>query len=228
MGFKSWIWDKQYQLFRKTVLHFLKTWSSLFWVCVHSFWRFLYKSLKIVGQCHQNQSTFLLKWRWGRPKVFVLSCAWFVSLVVNEKAVEKFEINVREFIPIFVRLQCWVLPALVFEGYVYYFGSLHPAFEMSCDMEYLWKRLLFLEQNGNFPKRRWVRSKNVFLSSARLDSLVVTKKDVLRTCWDLSTWNNTCFLFKCRVKFWLGWLSEATFGTLVFLRRVFDISYRAN
>ena len=67
----------------------------------------------------------------------------------------------------------------------------------------------------------------VFLSSARLDSLVVTKKAVLRTCWDLSTWNNTCFLFKCRVKFWLGWLSEATFGTLVFLRRVCDISYHA-
>ena len=30
-----------------------------------------------------------------------------------------------------------VLAALVFEGYVWYFGSLHPAFEMSCDIEYL-------------------------------------------------------------------------------------------
>ena len=55
--------------------------------CVHSFWRFLYKSLENVGQCHQNQLTFLLKWRWGRPKVFALSCASLVSLVVNEKAV---------------------------------------------------------------------------------------------------------------------------------------------
>ena len=55
----------------------------------------------------------------------------------------------------------------------------------------------------NFPRRRWIRAKHVFLSSAGLDSLVVTKKAVLRTCWDLSTWNNMCFLFKCRVTFWL-------------------------
>ena len=40
-----------------------------------------------VGQCHQNQLTFLLKWHWGRPKVFTLSCAWLISLVVNEKCV---------------------------------------------------------------------------------------------------------------------------------------------
>ena len=57
--------------------------------CVHSFWRFLYKSLKNVGQCHQNQLSFLLKWRWGRPKVFALSCASLVSLVVNKKDVVK-------------------------------------------------------------------------------------------------------------------------------------------
>ena len=53
-----------------------------------------------------------------------------------------------------------------------------------------------------------------FLSSARLDSLVAIKKAVLRTCWDLSTWNNTCFLFKCKVTFWLRYFSNATFGTL--------------
>ena len=94
------------------------------------------------------------------------------------------------------------------------FGSLHPAFEISCVIEYLWKQLLFLEQNRNFPKRRLVRSRNVSLSSARLDSLVVNKKSALRTCWDLSTWNNTCFLFKCRVTFWLRYFSNATFGTL--------------
>ena len=66
----------------------------------------------------------------------------------------------------------------------------------------------------NSPKRRWVRSRNVFLSSARLDFLVVNKKTVLRTCWDLSIWTNTCFLFKCRVTFWLRYFSNATFGTL--------------
>ena len=49
------------------------------------------------------------------------------------------EINVRELLPIFVWLQCWVLAALFFERYVRHFGSLHPAFEMSCDTEYLEK-----------------------------------------------------------------------------------------
>ncbi len=60
------------------------------------------------------------------------------------------EITVRELIPIFVRLLCWVLPALVFEGYVWYFGPLHPAFEMSCDIEYLKNRLCFLSKIGTF------------------------------------------------------------------------------
>ena len=74
---------------------------------------------------------------------------------------------------------------------------------------------MFLEQNGNFLKRRWVRSKKVFLSSGGLDSLVVYRKAVLRTCWDLSTWNNMCCLFKCRVTFWLRYFSpNAKFGTL--------------
>ena len=70
------------------------------------------------------------------------------------------------------------------------------------------------KENIKFPKWRWVRSKNVCLSSALLFSLVVTKKYVLRTSWGLSTWNNTCFLFKCRVTFRLGQLSKARFGTL--------------
>ena len=58
------------------------------------------------------------------------------------------------------------------------------------------------KQNTKFPKRRWVRPKKFFLSAALLFSLVVTKKIVLRTSWDLSTWNNTCSLFKFRVAFW--------------------------
>ena len=70
------------------------------------------------------------------------------------------------------------------------------------------------KENTNFPKWRWVRSKNVCLSSAVLFSLVVTKKYVLRTTWGLSIWNNTCFLFKCRVRFWLRYFSNAMFGTL--------------
>ena len=37
----------------------------------------------------------------------------------------------------FVQMQSHVLAAPVLEGYIWYFGSLHPAFEMSCDTEYL-------------------------------------------------------------------------------------------
>ena len=108
-----------------------------------------------------------------------------------------------------------------FEGYVWYFGSLHPAFEMSCDIEYLYKQLLFLEQNTNFPKRRWVRSKNVCLSSAFLFFFGCNKKNVFRTSSHLSTWNNTCFLFKCRVMLGLRSLSQAAFDNgfwVVYLR----------
>ena len=70
------------------------------------------------------------------------------------------------------------------------------------------------KENTNFAKWRWVRSKNVCLSSALVFSLVVTKKYDLRTSWGLSTWNKTCFLFRCRVTFRPGKFSNATFGTL--------------
>ena len=139
-----------------------------------------------------------------------------------------------------------VLAAVFFERYVRYFGSLHPAFEMSCDTEYLEKKQLLIfsetwsssfwivcncfddfrtsrpknigrshrKENTNFAKWRWVRSKNICSSSALLFSLVVTNKYVWRTSWGLSIWNNTCFLFKCRVTFWLRYFLNATFGTL--------------
>ena len=87
--FTSCVWDvSRYRILReKIAFDFFGNVVFVVLDCVRSFWRFLYKSLKNVGQCHQNQITFLLKWRWGRPKVFALSCASLVSLVVNEKAV---------------------------------------------------------------------------------------------------------------------------------------------
>ena len=146
----------------------------------------------------------------------------------------------------FDQLQSDVVAALFFERFVRYFGFLQPAFEMSCDTEYLTKKTAFVfletwsssfcivcncfddfrpnlpkntgrfhrKKNTNFPRRRWVRSKTVCLSSALLSSLAVTTTIVLRTSWDLSAWNNTCFLFKCRVMFRLRQFSKVTFGTL--------------
>ena len=45
-------------------------------------------------------------------------------------------------------------------------------------------------------------------------SWVVTKKRCSENLWGVSTWSNPCFLFKCRVTFWLRQFSKATFGTL--------------
>ena len=152
-----------------------------------------------------------------------------------------------------------VLAAVFFEHYVRYFGSLHPAFEMSCDTEYLEKKQLLIfsetwsssfwivcnffddfrtnfpqnngrthrKENIKFPKWRWIRSKKVCLSSALLFSLVLTENYVLRTSWGLSIWNNTCFLFKCRVTFRLGQFSKARFGTLaLYILRLRCLWYR--
>ena len=145
-------------------------------------------------------------------------------------------------------MPCHVLAAVFFERYVRYFGSLHPAFEMSCVTEYLEKKQLLIfsetwsssfwivcncfddfrtnrpknigrshrKENTNFAKWHCVRSKNICSSSALLFLWFVTKNYVLRTSWGLSTWNNTCFLFNCRVTFWLRYFSpNATFATLV-------------
>ena len=103
-------------------------------------------------------------------------------------------------------MESHVLAVLVFERYVRYFGSLHTAFGMSCDTEYLKNCFCFFGKVVSFvlycvelwwfshkpsekhwafspkakhkiSKRRWVRSKNVFLSAALLFSLVVTKEN---------------------------------------------------
>ena len=165
----------------------------------------------VISNTYKNSSCFLSKTETFQkdveyvPKMPFFGAALLFSLVVTkENCFENFlrSLYLEQYV-FFVQMQSPVLAALVFERYVRYFGSLHPAFEMSCDIEYLLKQPLFLEQNRNFPKRRWVRSKFVFLSSGGLLALVVTKKAVLRTCSHLSTWNKTCFWFKCRVAFWL-------------------------
>ena len=50
----------------------------------------------------------------------------------------------------FVPMQSDVLGALFFVGYVWYFGSLHPAFKMSGDIQYLEKQLLMFFGNVVF------------------------------------------------------------------------------
>ena len=89
----------------------------------------------------------------------------------------------------------------------------------SCVWDVVWYRILIKTVFVSWAKQKL--SKKTFstfqkclLSAALLFSLVVTKEYVLRTSWGLSSWNNTCFLFKCRVTFRLRQFSKARFGTL--------------
>ena len=98
----------------------------------------------------------------------------------------------------------------------------------SCVWDVLWYRILiktalFLEQNRNFPKRRWVRSKNVFLSSGGLVSLVVTKKSVLRTSSDLCTCNNTSFCSNAESRFGCARLRRLRLVFWLFTSCVWDV-----
>ena len=83
----------------------------------------------------------LSKRRWVRSKNVLLSSCGLDSLVVNKKSC--FEnllrsLYMKQYV-FFVQLQRHLLAAIIFERCVRYFGSLHPAFEMSCDTEYLEK-----------------------------------------------------------------------------------------
>ena len=71
-------------------------------------------------------------------QIVFLSSAGLFSLVVTKKIC--FEIFLRSLClkqyVFFVQIQSHVLAALFLERYVWYFGSLHPAFEMYWDTEY--------------------------------------------------------------------------------------------
>ena len=150
MGFESCIWDIQYQLLKKQLFIFWKRGLSRFGLCTF----FLKASVQICQKCQPMSPKPIniplkMTLKEAQSLRFELCFACFSSCEWKS-CCEKFEINVRELIPFFVRLQCWVLPALVFGGYVWYFGSLHPAFEMSCDSECLEKQLLIFFGNVVF------------------------------------------------------------------------------
>ena len=76
----------------------------------------------------------------------------------------------------------------------------------SCVWDVLWYRILMKTAfvswaKQKLSKRRWVRSKCVFLNPHGLVASVVTIKAVLRTSSDLSTWNNTSFRSNAESRF---------------------------
>ena len=94
---------------------------------------------KNIGLLHRKQNTKFQKRRWLRSKNVFLSAAMLFSLVVTkENCFENFlrSLYLKQYV-FFVQMQSRVSAALVFEGYVWYFRSLHLASEMSWDIEYL-------------------------------------------------------------------------------------------
>ena len=66
------------------------------------------------------------------PKTSFWALLCFFLVVTKENCFEKFlrSLYLEQYV-FFVQMQSRVSPALVFERYNRYFGSLHPAFEMS-------------------------------------------------------------------------------------------------
>ena len=108
-------------------------------------------------------------------------------------------------------MQSHVLAALVFERYVWYFGSLHPAFEMSCDTEYLEKNSFwFFRKRGlrRFGLCAYVLM--IFVQTVRkiIGDLTERKTPFFQNDVEyvpkLSFWGLLCFFFGCnwRELFW--------------------------
>ena len=73
----------------------------------------------------------------------------FCLVVAKEDCFENFlrSLFLEQYV-FFVQVQSRVSAALVFERYFRYFGSLHPVFEMSCDIEYLKNCFWFFRKRG--------------------------------------------------------------------------------
>ena len=126
------------------------TWKNSFWffrkrglcrsdnIVCNCFDDFRTNLPKHIGQFHRKQNTKFQKRRWVRSKNVFLSAALLFSLVVTkEKCFENFlrSVYFKQYV-FFFQMQNRVSAALVFEGYVWYFRSLHLASEMSWDIEY--------------------------------------------------------------------------------------------
>ena len=131
--------------------HLALTWSSLFCIVCNCFDDFRTNCPKNNGRSNRKENTNFPKRRWVRSKNVCLSSALLFPSAITTKIVSRpsWDLYLEQYV-FFVQMQSCVSAALVFEGYAWYFWSLHLASEMSCDIEYLWKKLLFLEENRNF------------------------------------------------------------------------------
>ena len=141
--FTSCVWDVLgCRILKKTAFDFLIFFGNLVSVvlyCMQLFWWFSskpsgkYSAISPKGK-HKFSKTTLSTFQ---KFLFELSVAFFFGC--NYK--NCFETFLRslylEQYVFFVQMQSHVSAAPVLKGYVWYFGSLHPAFELSCDIEYI-------------------------------------------------------------------------------------------
>ena len=134
------VWDAlRYRILIKTAFDFFGNVVFVVLYCVQLFWWFSYKLSAKFWAISQKGKHQLSKMTLNafQKCLFELCFAFFFGC--NYK--NCFETFLRSLYleqhVFFVQMQSHVSAALVFERYVWYFGSLHPAFEMSCDTEYL-------------------------------------------------------------------------------------------
>ena len=210
--FTSCVWDVlRNRKLIKTAFDFFGNVVFVVLYCVQLFWWFSYKPSEKYWAISPKGKHKLSKTTLSTFQNVFLSSDGLFSLVVPKKS----------FLRTSLDLSTWNNTCFLFKCGVTFrlrqfskatFGTL-ALFILSLRclvISNTYKNSCFLSKT-NFPKRRWLHPKNVFLSSGGLLALVLTKKAVLRTSSDLSTWNNTCFMFKCRVTFGLRWLSKAAF-----------------
>ena len=139
---------------------------------------------KILGDFTESKTQNFQKDSEYVPKISLWELLCFFFVVTKENCFENFlrSLYLEQYV-LFVQMQSLISAAPVLGGYVWYFGSFTSCVWDVLGYRILRKTVFFLEQTRNFPNWRWVRSRNVCLSSALLFALVVTKKYVLRTSW---------------------------------------------
>ena len=147
--FTSCVWDVlRYRILKKTAFDFFGNVVSVILYCVQVFWWISHKPSEKYWAIspkakHKNSKKTLSTFQ----NCLFEGCSAFSLVVTEENCFENFlrSLYVEQYV-FFVQMQSRVSAALVFEGYVRYFGSSHLAFEMSCDTEYLKKRLLIFSE----------------------------------------------------------------------------------
>ena len=138
--FTSCVWDvlrhriliKQLLIFSGNVVFVVSFCVQLIWWCSskpsEKFWAI---SPKRKHKLSKTTFTTFQKCLFELSFAFLFGCNY-------KKCFETFlrSLYLEQYV-FFVQMQSHVSAAPVLEGYDWYFGSLHPAFEMSCDIEYL-------------------------------------------------------------------------------------------